>query len=194
MTTTRPSASRASRASVASRKTGRLSPPRSWRTGWRTRAERARATRRVRLGLELAQDRRRPPRPGPARSGRPGRRRGRPSPIPTTSVRNVARAPSRSPAARRSRSRPRCRAGGSSAPGGVGAPSYEMTRPIASVSSAAPSAHRPPYECPKTSTGPPVSAASASATAATSSNSRSIAYGARVARRAATAPVDRVDA
>ena len=41
MTTIRPSASRSSRASVASRKTGRLSPPRSCRTGWRTAPSRS---------------------------------------------------------------------------------------------------------------------------------------------------------
>ncbi len=46
--------------------------------------------------------------------------------------------------------------------------------PMAGVRSEAPSAHRPPNEWPTTSTGPPHSASTASATAATSSNSRVI--------------------
>ena len=85
----------------------------------------------------------------PDRVGTVGGEVGR-SACPTTRVMNVSSAPSWSPAPRRARQLRGSSAGVAVAltPGGVGAPSYDTTRPITSVRSAAPRAQRPPYEWP----------------------------------------------
>ena len=176
MMTTRPSASRSSSANGRVAENGHALAAEELEDRLADDAQPVERGGRVRLGLEFAQDRAGGGRAGRARSGRPGRRRGR---------RRSCRRPRSGTwrARHRGRRRPAAPGGGPrhpgviARPGGVGAPSYEITRRIASVSSAAPSAQRPPYECPNTSTGSPPAAASVSATAATSSNSRSIEYG-----------------
>ena len=147
MTTIRPSARRASSATVASRNTGRLVAAEDLEDRLADRAERARATRPgSALRLELAHDRRRGRDPErPDRVG-PVARPGRPSLMPTTR-RHERRE-------QRRRGRPAARSARSSLvePGGVvarrraasGRPRTRRPGGSAGVRSAAPSAHRPP--------------------------------------------------
>ena len=154
----------------------------------------ARARRRDPPRLRARAGSCRPRRPGPARSGRPGRPPGRPrsSRRPRSGTSRVRRRCRRRPAARGVA--PRCRAGDSSIPAASALPRTRSTRRIASVSSAAPSAQRPPYECPNTSTGVrrtrPPTPRRPPRRPRTRARSRTAG---RVARRPATAPVDRVD-
>ena len=111
-----PSASRSSRARVASRKTGRLSPPRSWRTGWRTAPSRSSEA----AGSASASSSRRivPRRGGADRPDRVGlvggQVGGRSSRRPRSGTPRARRRYRRRPAA--PAAAPRCRAGGSSIP------------------------------------------------------------------------------
>ena len=112
---------------------------------------------RVGLGLELAQDRAgggRPRRPDRVRPIRGEVRRRHPDDL--GHERREGAVPIAGARAARAGA-PRCPPGGSSRRRAWARPRSDTTRPIESVSSAAPSAERPPYEWPTTSTGRPAS-------------------------------------
>jgi hypothetical protein len=93
--------------------------------------------------------------------------------ILTTSRKNVSRTASRSPSASSASRRASTPGGNASWSGfGEGQPSYSTSLRMLEVSAAPPNAHSPPKEWPSTSTADPAASATASTTAATSSNSR----------------------
>ena len=87
------------------RKTGRLAPPRICSTGWRTAPSASSEAAGETSGVELADDRAGGRGPAAARPGPPGSAARSASTCRRPRVMNVARAPSGSPAASRSRTR-----------------------------------------------------------------------------------------